>query len=704
MRPRPSKDALKNPGAFRCVRDIFLSLSQKTWLCCLCLIFLGCIVRSPALQGPFLWDDQYLASGNPFIKSPLLILEAFRHYLFLDSFSVHYRPVQNLSYIPDYYFWQDNPFGFHLSNILWHVSSGLALFFLLKRLLGSLPNERLSSVSRQILSFLVALLWIVHPVHSAAVDYISGRADSIAFLFACCAWILYLRACGVSSIIPRILLYLSACLLGLFALCARESAMIWLLFFLCHQLFVDRKTSLRNKLAVATTCFALAIAYVGLRHLPAPRLQNAPGPEWSAPVRVTLMLRALGDYARLMIVPSNLHMERTVFDSSLVRDTAGWQANLATEYLSILGLVTLTALIIGAIRKEKGRQLRLLGALWFITAYLPISNLFDLNATVAEHWLYLPSVGFLLFLAGCGLALPRRSYPWLASFAVFFALGLSVRSYYRSADWSSAEGFFQQTLSGGGSARSATNLALVYSRRGDYTKAESVLRRVLQMTPDEPIARNNLADTLRRLGRNAEAERILVKTNNEGETLRKEYPRSWVIASNLARMRHAQKDDKGAIAFLDQASKNYPDVWELISYKAELLRQDKGPQVAQKLVENFARDNWWHYGAQLALGRLYAQEGDIPSATNALLQASRLDVRDVEALNLLAQIKLRQHCLDDAYLAQCKALARQPDEPRQYVLLSAILEKMGRTLEAHTAVVQVKRLEDLARQNKELLN
>jgi Flp pilus assembly protein TadD len=76
----------------------------------------------------------------------------------------------------------------------------------------------------------------------------------------------------------------------------------------------------------------------------------------------------------------------------------------------------------------------------------------------------------------------------------------------------------------------------------------------------------------------------------------------------------------------------------------------------------------------------------------------------VEALNLLAQIKLRQHCLDDAYLAQCNALARQPDEPRQYVLLSAILEKMGRTLEAHTAVAQVKRLEDLARQNKELLN
>ncbi len=606
--------------------------------------------------------------------------------------------------MPDYYFWRDNPFGFHLSNILWHVSSGLALFFLLRRLLGSLPNERLSSVSRQLLSFLVALLWVVHPVHSAAVDYISGRADSIAFLFACSAWLLYLRARGLSSIIPRVLMYVGACLLGLFALCARETAMLWVLFFLCHQLFVEAKTSRRTKLAVATTCLALTLAYIGLRHLPAPRLQGATGPEWSPPTRAVLMLRALGDYARLMIVPSNLHMERTVFDPTLVRDTAGWRVNLATEYLSILGLVTLTSFAIGAIRKERGRELRLLGALWFLIAYLPISNLISLNATVAEHWLYLPSVGFLLFLAGCALALPRRSYPWMAHFTILFALSLSVRSYYRSADWSSAENFFQQTLSCGGSARAATNLALVYSRRGDYAKAESLLHRVLQMTPDEPITRNNLADRLRHLGRNGEAEKILVKTNDEGDALRKEYPRSWVIAANLARMRHAEKDDKAAIAYLDQASNNYPDVWELISYKAELLRQDQGPRVAQKLVEHFARVNLWHYGAQLALGRLYAQEGDIPAATNALLRASRLDVRDAEALNLLAQIKLRQHCLDDAYLAQRKALARQPDEPRQYVLLSAILEKMGRTLEAHAAVAQVKRLKDLARQNRELLN
>jgi hypothetical protein len=53
---------------------------------------IGFLVRLPAVQGQLIWDDIYLTRENPFIKSPLLVLEAFRHYLFLDSFSDHYRP------------------------------------------------------------------------------------------------------------------------------------------------------------------------------------------------------------------------------------------------------------------------------------------------------------------------------------------------------------------------------------------------------------------------------------------------------------------------------------------------------------------------------------------------------------------------------------------------------------------------------------
>ena len=63
---------------------------RRDWLRGLLLAIVAVTVHAPALQGERIWDDAYLAHDSPFIKSPLLILEAFRHYLFLDSLSVYY--------------------------------------------------------------------------------------------------------------------------------------------------------------------------------------------------------------------------------------------------------------------------------------------------------------------------------------------------------------------------------------------------------------------------------------------------------------------------------------------------------------------------------------------------------------------------------------------------------------------------------------
>jgi hypothetical protein len=178
--------------------------ARRTWLQCVILAIISIAARYPSLQGDRIWDDQYLALENPFIKSPLLILEAFRHYLFLESFSTHYRPVQNISYMVDYFFWNTDTYGFHLTNLLLHAGCGVLLFFLLQRLLASLWFRGASLALRTrlttrvalipVAAFLLALLWAVHPVHSAAVDYISGRADSLAFLFASAGWLLTFRA------------------------------------------------------------------------------------------------------------------------------------------------------------------------------------------------------------------------------------------------------------------------------------------------------------------------------------------------------------------------------------------------------------------------------------------------------------------------------------------------------------------------------
>src|SRR5256885_5832834 len=117
-------------------RARLIGFCGKQWPRYFFLGAIGFIIRLPAVQGGLIWDDAFLTRDNPFIKSPLLALEAFRHYLFLDSFSGHYRPVQNLSYTVDYFFWNTDAAGFHLSNILLHVTAGLLLYRLLTHLFG----------------------------------------------------------------------------------------------------------------------------------------------------------------------------------------------------------------------------------------------------------------------------------------------------------------------------------------------------------------------------------------------------------------------------------------------------------------------------------------------------------------------------------------------------------------------------------------
>src|SRR2546430_13863874 len=117
-------------------------LVNTHWFRCAVLALAAVLVHSPALQGQRIWDDQYLAHDNPFIKSPILIPESFRHYLFLDSLSAHYRPVQNISFIWDYLFWNSDEFGFHLTNVLLHAGSGILLYFLLRQLFASLVCRR----------------------------------------------------------------------------------------------------------------------------------------------------------------------------------------------------------------------------------------------------------------------------------------------------------------------------------------------------------------------------------------------------------------------------------------------------------------------------------------------------------------------------------------------------------------------------------
>jgi hypothetical protein len=348
----------QTPARFPALAKTIAGLINANWFRGFLLLAVALLIHSPALQGQRIWDDAYLARDNPFIKSPILIAESFRHYLFLDSLSAHYRPVQNISFIFDYFFWNTDEFGFHLTNVLLHAACGIVLYFLLRRLFESLIFARVCGAGLTTrpnwishAAFLVALLWVVHPVHSAAVDYISGRADSLAFFFAAGGWLLFFSAQQLSQKVWQLGLYSLAAISALLALLSREIGCVWIFLFIAYLLGIEKSISSRRRLCAVGACILLFGIYAGLRQLPAERAMAPAQPGWTAPVRAVLMARALGDYARLAIFPANLHMERTVVDPAGWRSNTDWRHSIGTEYLSILGLGVVAIFVYGMIKK-----------------------------------------------------------------------------------------------------------------------------------------------------------------------------------------------------------------------------------------------------------------------------------------------------------------------------------------------------------------
>ena len=628
----------------------------------------------PVLHGQFLWDDLYLVGTNPFFKSPRFVLEVFRHYLFIDSFSLYYRPVQNLSYILDYSIWNQNQFGYHLSNILFHAASAFLLFLVLRRSLRSMPAETASPLFIEAASFSIALLWAVHPVHNAAVAYVSGRADSIAMMFALAGWLLFLnQAAGWRH--AAALALAPVCILA--ALCSKEIAFIWIALFAIYLFGFERHLTLRAKLGAVASLLCVFAVYLWLRHLPGPRAaqQGVVNPPFID--RILLMLRALGDYTSLIFWPGNLHMERAVWNPDDYRSLATWQDHLRAEYLSLIGLLTAGAFAFACWSKLPGRQIRILGVSWFVLGFLPISNLFPLNAQVAEHWIYMASVGFLVMLAGFACALPARFQRWLLATLSIAVLALGLRTACRAADWADPETFFSQTIAAGGfPERVGLNLAEVLSKKGEFKPAEVILRRTMALYPDYPPARIELGDNLLAQGRKAEAAQYLAFSSQTADRVATTTPQSWRAALNLASIQYGAHQPAAALGILDGAIRRYPGVWDLIQFRSEILQVTQGPAAALPAVESYASSHWWHIDSHLSLARLRAAAGDYPAAVAECENAATLDIHSPVPFEQEARTHLMAHELPQALQAQAAAIGRGPPQPAQYMVLAAILSKM----------------------------
>lgn len=440
---------------------------------------LGFIVYANSLNGKFVYDDEYLVKDNAYIKSWSRLHKVFTEDVGsgADRAYSFYRPVLIITYALDYPVWKLNVFGYHLTNVMIHILAALCVLWLVNALFRD-----------TILALFTAVLFVVHPVHTEAVSYISGRSDPLGLIFLLITFILYLKQEGDEGPLGYILMLISYAL----ALLSRENSLILPVFILIYHYAFRKKI----KAKAFASLLALAIAYIAIRLTLLQAILAKIVYTTTVLERLPGAFVAIFNYVRLLFLPIGLHMEYNYIKASFLDPRA------------ICGLVILIAAVITAIGIRKRNSLASFAILWFFAGLMPVLNIYPINAYMAEHWLYLPSVGFFLIIAQALVTLYGKRSSRILGIAilVFLTAFYSALTIWQNNYWKDPIYFYLRTLKySPKNFGFYTNLGREYVAVGEREKALEAYKKALEIEPRFALPYNNIGNIYLDMGRLEEA-------------------------------------------------------------------------------------------------------------------------------------------------------------------------------------------------------
>lgn len=456
------------------------------------------------------------------------------------------RGITDFTFALNYRLGGTDPAGYHLVNIAIHLMSASLVYLILRRLLRDV----------ELLPFMGALLFLVHPLQTQAITYLVQRYASLAGLFVFAALYAFIRsreqlAQGKRFTAPAHLLwYVAALLFGAMAVLTKQNAAFLPAAFLVLMWLVPalRPADWRRALPAllpffVVPCFVAAWQF-GLLHGAAVSLErvgatdklmflNADNQRGSGAISPLSYLftefSVIWVYLRLLVAPygQTLDYAYPIVERLLtVRNVS-----------ALVGLLLLAALAV-VIRNR--RPLASAAIFWFLLALAVESSIIVLDP-LFEHRLYVPMFGFVLAVAAVFRSCSLKRGHFVAMAGVIALLALLA--WRRNELWRDKTAFlednvrkrpnnyrahlnlareYQKTRSPREliplleSALEAnpfawetyTVLATLYSEQGDKERAGALLRRAIGLDPMNPNAYLNLGKIRADQGQGPDAESL----------------------------------------------------------------------------------------------------------------------------------------------------------------------------------------------------
>jgi protein O-mannosyl-transferase len=697
------------------------------------LSILAVAIYSNTFSASFHFDDAPNIVDNPWIKHNQLELSGSRY-------------VGFLTFALNYHFGGLSLFGFHLVNLLIHITNGFLVYTLVRLLFRAVHSpivnrDPVSIHSSQLVAIVTALLFVAHPIQTQAVTYIVQRLTSLAAMFYLLTVVCYLKW-RLSQLntqnkkVKTLFWYAGALLATILAMKTKEITFtLPFMLLLIEAVFF---APLIRRSWISLIPFLLTLSIIPLSR------PGAIGEGEVGLARQTMEIsrwdylltqfRVIVTYLRLLIFPVHQNLDYDYPVSHSLFDPPVFFSFLFLSALFALAIYLLFSSPLvpnfnGAPPSRLGSnppaQRRLpyaasrlvgFGILWFFLTLSVESSIIPIRDVIYEHRLYLPSVGFGLAAGTAALGFSDRwRIPRIIAVGLIIVLFAGL-TYQRNKVWQNEITLWTDVVrKSPQKARGYNNLGLAYADRNRWNEAIQEYKTALSLKSDHAESHNNLGLAYINLGRPDEAiqeyktamtlKPDLVQAHNnlglayseqgalneairEFQTALKLKPIYAESHYNLGLV-YSKLGHMGRPGYIEKAIHEYesasvlnPDYAEAYYNLGNAYRDIGRFDKAMYNYKMALKRNPNYALAQNNVGLGYYIQGKLPEALVSLKEATRIKPDYFEAHNNLGVVYKTIGRPQEAVQEFQTAIKLKPDYTDAYYNLGNTYKELGRTPEA----------------------